>query len=77
MSCSALRHRFAEERQRGINFKRALEVYTDVEGSVSAHRVEMEELRRRGAAPEEIRHLEAHIADGERLLNEIRNLSLS
>ncbi|RJX20945.1 MAG: hypothetical protein C4570_03275 [Ammonifex sp.] len=77
MSCSALRHRFEEEKQKGITFERALEVYTDVEGSVSAHRVEVEELRRQGAALEEIRHLEAHIADGERLLDEIKSLNLS
>jgi hypothetical protein len=77
MSCSALRHRFEQEKQGGITFERALEVFTDVEGSVSAHRVEMEELRRRGVASEQIRHLEAHIADGERLLDEIKSLRLS
>ncbi|MEW6173367.1 MAG: hypothetical protein AB1510_09935 [Bacillota bacterium] len=76
MSCSAMRHRFEEEKQKGITFKRALEVYNDVEGSVSAHRVELEELRRGGSASEEIRHLEAHIDDGERLLDEIRRLNL-
>ncbi|WP_334110002.1 hypothetical protein [Thermodesulfitimonas autotrophica] len=76
MSCAALRHRFEEERARGLTFERALAFYTDVEGSVSAHRVELEELRRKNASPEEIRHLEEHIAAGERLLSEIKGLRL-
>lgn len=76
MSCSAMRHKFEEERKHGLTFARALAFYTDVEGSVSAHRVELEELRRKNAPPEEIRQLEEHIAAGEELLTEIRNLRL-
>lgn len=76
MSCSAMRHKFEAEKQQGLTFERALEFFNDLEGSVSAHRVELEELRRKNAAPEEIRHLENHIADGERLLNEMKQLRL-
>lgn len=76
MSCSAMRNRFEEEKRQGITFEQALEVYNDVEGSVSAHRVEVEELRRKGADPGKIKHLEAHIEDGERLLSEIKGLKL-
>lgn len=76
MSCSSVRHRFEEEKRKGLTFERALEFYQDVEGSVSAHRVEIEELRRTNKDPEEIRHLEEHIAEGEKLLNEIKSLRL-
>lgn len=76
MSCSAMRHKFEMEKERGLTFEQALDFFNDVEGSVSAHRVELEELRRKNASPEEIRHLENHISDGERLLNEIRQLRL-
>ncbi|MEW6448015.1 MAG: hypothetical protein AB1426_08005 [Bacillota bacterium] len=76
MSCSAMRHKFEEEIKQGLTFERAIEFLSDVEGSVSAHRVELEELRRKNAPPEEIRHLEEHIADGEHLLSEIRKLRL-
>lgn len=76
MSCSAVRHKFEAEKERGLTFERALEFFNDVEGSISAHRVELEELHHKNAAPEEIQHLKEHIADGERLLSEIRKLRL-
>ncbi|CEP66360.1 Uncharacterized [Moorella glycerini] len=76
MSCSSLRHRFEEERVRGISFQRAMDIYREVEGSVAAHKVELEELRRTNADPSRINHLQEHINDGEKLLQEIKSLHL-
>ncbi len=76
MSCASLRHRFEEEKKAGLTFARALEIYRDVSGSVDAHRVELEELRVREGDPERVRYLQEHIAEGEKLLTEMRSLRL-
>ncbi len=76
MSCSTIKHRFEEERQKGLSFLQAMEFYKEAEGSVAAHKMEIEEIRRTNADPERIRHLQEHIADGERLLQEIKSLHL-
>lgn len=75
MSCSAVRHRFETEREKGLTFERALEIYHDVDGSVSAHLLELAELKKAGGS-EAVKHLEDHIADGEKLLREIRQMRL-
>ncbi|MEW5762225.1 MAG: hypothetical protein AB1776_03375 [Bacillota bacterium] len=77
MSCSSLKHRFEEEKQRGLSFRRAMEIYQEVQGSLAAHREELEELRRAGTDTARIGHLEQHIRDGEMLCNEIERLRLS
>ncbi|GAW92494.1 hypothetical protein [Calderihabitans maritimus] len=76
MSCSSMRHRFKKEKQRGLTFKTAMEIFQNVEGSVAAHKNELKELRQSNANPEEIRHLQEHISDGERLLREISSMRL-
>jgi len=76
MSCSSIKHRFEEERQNGLSFLRAVELYKEAEGSVAAHKTEIEELRRTNADPGRIRHLQEHIDDGEKLLQEINSLHL-
>ncbi len=76
MSCTTLRHRFDDERKKGLTFARALEIYQDVEGSVAAHRAEIEELIRGQTDPEQIRHLQEHITEGEQLIQEIHQLHL-
>ncbi|MHB1127599.1 MAG: hypothetical protein ACYC2T_11710 [Bacillota bacterium] len=76
MSCTTMRHRFEEEKQQGLTFTRGMEIFQDVDGSVAAHKNELEELRRSHASPEEIQHLQEHIADGESLLQEISSMRL-
>ncbi|MDK2888918.1 hypothetical protein SAMN02745218_01837 [Desulfofundulus australicus DSM 11792] len=76
MSCSSIKHRFEEERQRGLSFERAMEMYRELEGSLAAHRLELEDLKRTNADPDRISHLQAHINDGEKLLKEMKQLHL-
>jgi len=76
MSCSSIKHRFEEERQRGLTFARAMEMYREVEGSVAAHRLELQDLQSKHADPDRIGHLRAHITDGEELIQEIQSLQL-
>lgn len=54
----------------------AMEFYNEVEGSVAAHKMEIGELQRAGAGQERIKHLQEHISDGEKLLQEIKSLRL-
>jgi|Deesub1362A_J573_1020465.scaffolds.fasta_scaffold00120_84 hypothetical protein len=75
MSCAAVRQQFEAEVKKGLTFERALEIYREVDGSVSAHRVELAELKRAGDS-EATKHLEEHIAEGEQLLQEIRRMKL-
>lgn len=76
MSCSSVRHRFEEERKQGLIFQRAMELYQDVDGSVAAHRTELDELMRTNKEQHEIDHLRQHIAEGEKLLSELRSMKL-
>ncbi len=76
MSCPSLKHRFEEEQRKGISFERAVEIYNDVEGSVAAHRAELEELKTQGVEMQRINHLQEHIREGEELLKEIRRMKL-
>ena len=77
MSCSSVKHRFEEERQKGaLTFERAMELYQEVQGSLAAHRLELEELCRGGADGGRIEHLQEHIRDGEGLLREMAELRL-
>jgi hypothetical protein len=76
MSCSSVKHRFETEKQKGLSFLRAMELYQEVEGSVAAHKMEIGELQHTNADPEQIRHLQEHITDGEKLLQEIKSLHL-
>ncbi|SMB98304.1 hypothetical protein SAMN00808754_2261 [Thermanaeromonas toyohensis ToBE] len=76
MSCSSIKRRFEEEIKEGLTFERAMEMYREVEGSLAAHRLELEELQQINADPSRIRHLQEHIRDGEKLLQEIRSLHL-
>lgn len=73
MSCTALKRIFEQERN-GLTFQRALEIYNETRGSVAAHKAELEELKARNTDPGRISHLQARIADGERLLQDIEDL---
>lgn len=76
MSCTSLRHRFNEERKRGLSFTKAVDIYQDLQESIEAHKAELEELIRGQADHEKIRHLQEHITEGEKLLHEIQQLHL-
>ena len=76
MSCPSMKHRFEEERQKGITFQKAMEIYQDVDGSVSAHKTELAEIMKTNKDQAEINHLRGHIEEGENLLQEIKSLHL-
>lgn len=76
MSCSSLKHRFEEERKNGLTFERAMQIYHDVEGSIAAHKTELNELATTGKDREEIEHLRRHISEGEKLIAEIKSLHM-
>jgi hypothetical protein len=76
MSCSSVRHRFEEERKQGLTFQRAMELYQDVDGSVAAHRTELDELMRANKDQHEIDHLRQHIEEGEKLMSELKSMKL-
>ncbi|PKM79037.1 MAG: hypothetical protein CVU88_07875 [Firmicutes bacterium HGW-Firmicutes-13] len=74
MSCKSMHHRFEEEKRKGLDFEKAIEMYRDVEGSIRAHKIELQELQHAKQEPEEISHLQEHITEGEKLLQEIKTL---
>ena len=76
MSCPSMKHRFEEERQKGITFEKAMEIYQDVDGSVAAHKTELAEIMKANKDQAEINHLRGHIVEGENLLQEIKSLHL-
>ncbi len=76
MSCSSIKHRFEEERKQGLTFQRAMELCQDVDGSVAAHRTELDELIRTNKDQHEIERLRQHITEGEKLLSEMKSMKL-
>lgn len=76
MSCGSLKHRFEEQLKNGVSFEQAMEFYQDAEGSIAAHRAEMDDLQKNNAAQQDINHLKAHIAEGESLLSHIKSMKL-
>jgi len=51
-----------------------LEIYQDLVGSVAAHKAEVEDITKNNGDPQQIQHLQGHIAEGESLLAEIQQL---
>lgn len=76
MSCSSIKHRFDQlKKQGGINFKEAVNLYNDLQGSLDAHKMELQELQATGNQ-NQISHLQQHIRDGEQMLSELQNMTL-
>ena len=76
MSCSSLKHRFEQLKSQGnLNFSAAMSLYQDVEGSLDAHRIELQELQKQGDQ-NRIQHLQEHIQDGENMLNQLNSMTL-
>ena len=77
MSCSSIKHRFEQlQSQGGVNFQAAIGLYNDLKGSIDAHRIELDELRQTNDQ-NQINHLQQHISDGEGMLSQLENMSLS
>lgn len=75
MSCHSLRQRYEKEKKEGaLNYEVISEIYQDLEGSVAAHKLEVEDLTKGKGDPQQIQHLQEHIAEGEGLLEEIQQL---
>lgn len=77
MSCGSVKHRFEEQMKNGIDFQKAMEMYQDVEGSMAAHRTELQELQKMNGSQNEIDHLNEHIREGESLLQKIKGMKLN
>lgn len=77
MSCGSVKHRFEEQMKDGIDFRKAMEIYQDVEGSIAAHRTELQELQKTNGSRHEIDHLNEHIREGESLLQKIKGMKLN
>lgn len=76
MSCSSIKHRFDQlKNQGGVNFNEAVNLYSDLQGSLDAHRLELQELQKTGDQ-NRISHLQQHIKDGEQMLSQLTSMSL-
>lgn len=76
MSCSSLKHRFEQLKSQGnLDFPAAMSLYQDVDGSLDAHRIELQELQKQGDQ-NRIQHLQEHIQDGENMLNQLNSMTL-
>ncbi|ATW27637.1 hypothetical protein [Candidatus Formimonas warabiya] len=76
MSCSSIKNRFDQLKSQGnLNFHEAINLFTDLQGSLDAHRLELQELQKTGDQ-NRINHLQQHIHDGEQMLSELKDMSL-
>lgn len=76
LSCSSLKNRFEQLKSQGsLDFNAARVLYDDVNGSIDAHKIELQEMKKNGNQ-QEIKHLEDHIKDGERMMNELQDMTL-
>ena len=76
MSCSSIKHRFDQLKNQGVlNFNEAVSLYSDLQGSLDAHRLELQELQKTGDQ-NRISHLQQHIKDGEQMMSQLTSMSL-
>lgn len=76
MSCSSIKHRFDQlKSQGGVNFNEAMNLYNDLQGSLDAHTLELQELQKTGDQ-NRISHLQQHINDGQQMLSDIKAMTL-
>ncbi|PKM48087.1 MAG: hypothetical protein CVV03_00530 [Firmicutes bacterium HGW-Firmicutes-8] len=76
MSCSSVKHRFDQlKTQGGVNFNEAVNLYNDLQGSIDAHKLELQELQRTDDQ-NRISHLQQHITDGEQMLSQLKSMTL-
>lgn len=76
MSCSSIKHRFDQlKNQGGVNFNEAVNLFSDLQGSIDAHKLELQELEQTGDQ-NRINHLQQHINDGEQMLSQLKSMTL-
>ncbi len=76
MSCSSIKHQFEELKdQNQLTFNWAVQLYNDLQGSLDAHKMELQELQNKGER-NTIEHLKNHIKDGEQLLAQINSMTV-
>ena len=76
MSCSSVKHRFDQlKTQGGVNFNEAVNLYNDLQGSIDAHKLELQELQKTGNQ-NQISHLQQHINDGQQMMSELKSMTL-
>lgn len=76
MSCGSVKHQFEEHMKNGVDFQKAMDIFQEVEGSIAAHRTELQELQKMSGSQGEIDHLKEHIKEGEDLLQRIKGMKL-
>lgn len=72
MDCSGLRQKFEEEKQRGPDYRRTLEISQEVERSLEVQRRQLKELEARGGDQRTINELKTCINKDEDLLQAVK-----
>lgn len=72
MECSGLRQKFEEEKKRGLDYRRTLEISQEVERSLEVQRRQLKELEAKGGDPQKINELKQCINEDEDLLQAVK-----
>ncbi len=72
MDCSGLRQKFEEEKKRGPDYRRTLEISQEVERSLEVQRRQLNELEAKGGDQQKINELKNCINKDEDLLQAVK-----
>lgn len=72
MECSGLRQKFEEEKKRGLDYRRTLEISQEVERSLEVQRRQLKELEAKGGEQQKIYELKNCINQDEDLLQAVK-----
>lgn len=72
MNCSGLRQKFEEEKKRGLDYRRTLEISQEVERSLEVQRRHLKELETAGSEQHKIHELKNCINQDEDLLQAVK-----
>ena len=72
MECSGLRQKFEAEKQRGLDYRRTLEISQEVERSIEVQRRHLKEMEAGGGSRQEISKLKTCINKDEDLLQAVK-----
>jgi hypothetical protein len=72
MECSGLRQKFEEEKKRGLDYRRTLEISQEVERSLEVQRRQLKELEAKGGDQQKINELKNCINQDEDLLQAVK-----
>ena len=72
MDCSGLRQKFEEEKKRGPDYRRTLEISQEVERSLEVQRRQLHEMEAKGGDQQKINELKNCINQDEDLLQAVK-----